>query len=161
MSEKTKECATDSQGESTPTNLMGIEVAGINADLWTEKKSGFLRRMVNSAKNAINSEIPREETANDEILDIIDDLGGSLKALSKKPQYELLERKVSIIAKLAEIKSTEALTRKTQLENDKLELELAVKFEKWSESQEYIKRKIQRGELTIQEIDGEHVFIFK
>ena len=89
----------------------------------------------------------------------IDELVLSAKLKLKGAQISNLERHASISVKLSKAKLNEAETRLKNLEAEKLEAE--IERDLVLESQAFIERAFQRGELTSYEENGEIVISYK
>ena len=139
-------------------NLIAVETYGNDIVIWNDHKPRFLKRLWNTIKSPFNKGYPEEETANNEINDIIDNVADGINERLRSPSLVNLERQANISKILAE-------TRKMNLESDRLEIDnekerMKAEKEKLLHSQEIIYRLIENGTIKISEKDGETLIVF-
>lgn len=160
MSDKKDKARPKSSNKNcTDDTLITIDVAGKDPEIWKNRSQRFHERLINSVKKMLGNDIPASATADKDLRDAVDSLADAAQEKLKKPALMNLERQASIQVLLAEAKEKEANARRTNLEADKLEIE--IERERVLESQRVIDLMIQRGELTVVEKDGETLFILR
>lgn len=152
MKDHDKLISTENKGN------VSIEVSGKNVDTWKEKSPSFFIRLKNSLLKFLGADIKPAYTADNAIINLAENAVESAQALVKNPQLINQERQASIKLKLAEAEEKLANANKTNIESELLSIEL--ERAKIINSQKYIDRLIQRGELVPVEKNGQIYLVY-
>ena len=79
LSKKTQEFPEKKQNiDLTETQLVAIEIAGKDANIWEKREPRFNERLTNSVKKLFGADIPPSATVGDDLKEVIDGIADTV-----------------------------------------------------------------------------------
>lgn len=146
---------TKEKNTKTDDDLILIEIHGRDSEIWEKAKKPFFSRILERFRAIKKSKIPGHGELGEKVENSVFKAVRGVDALLDKQHIENAERQANIALKLAEIRKTEAETRKITAEAECTEFELAQRrVMAIQNAQAELGKLISEGKIAIINNDG-------